>query len=277
MQENVVQFEPAIIDGILGHLYSCDSVVLDPHEFGWPIARRRRYTILRHRGKSGPAAAPLNMMSKLFLTDHLLETRDGEPAWDMFFIAGCSELRGELLWAASRPQTSWSGSISPESLDPRDAATFMNTLTDTEQKYLSEYRALPNAAGQIYQLNQNPSAVATMSSDSKMVTIIKNAGVLWSPDSIAMSQSQVCVRVRQSCSCVLLCRRMWRCRAKSVEHMQLMCSCAMYVDMKSTKSVYEYMTNVPRKSAVQSGATRTDDGLPHGKRFFSKASQSGPT
>ena len=193
IQENVPQFDPAIINDILGHLYTQDSIVLDPYELGWPIARRRRCTIPRHRGKSGPAAAPLNMLSKLFLSEPLIETREGEPAWDPFFVAGCSELRGELLWAASRPQTSWSGSTSSESLDPRDTTTFMSTLTSTEQKYLCEYRALPNASGQIYQLNQNPSAVATMSSDKKMLTLIKNAGVLWSLDSITML-----------CSCILL-------------------------------------------------------------------------
>ena len=199
MQENVPQFDPSILDGVLGHIYHHESSVLDPFDYGWPVARRRRYSVLRHRCKTGAAASPLNEMSRLFLRDQFKSNHSDEhaPAWDIFFVAGCSELRGELLWAASRPQTMWTGDMSPEALNPMNMDTFMQTLTDTEQTFLQEYRSLPDSIGQVYQLNQNPSVTATMSLQHRMVTLIKNAGILWYLASMISSHALMHAR----CSC----------------------------------------------------------------------------
>ena len=58
VQENVVAFATESIHDTLGDLYHVDQAVLDPFEFGWPIARRCKYTVLRHRAKSGPWPCP---------------------------------------------------------------------------------------------------------------------------------------------------------------------------------------------------------------------------
>ena len=52
VHENVQQFDPAALVAYLGCLYYVDSAVLNPEREGWPVARVRRYTILRHKFKT---------------------------------------------------------------------------------------------------------------------------------------------------------------------------------------------------------------------------------
>ena len=99
----------------------------------------------------------------------------------MFLIALPSELHAELLWAASRPSSGWRHAEEcARELDPLDDSTYgsyWQVLTSTETKFVDKYRQL--AAGQVYQINQNPDIMATFSEHAKMFTLIKNAGVLW--------------------------------------------------------------------------------------------------
>ena len=149
--------------------------------FSWPVARQRKYTLLRHKAKTGPMSTPLNLFSRLFLEADA-DAEDAEhdvPQWDIFFVAGPRELQGELLWAAGRPQSLWceestSNDDRPSPLNPDD---FFKVLTSTERGFLDKYRSI--APGQVYQLNQNPEVTGVISKDKNLATIIKNAGVLW--------------------------------------------------------------------------------------------------
>ena len=201
LQENVVSFVTDVIAAVLGRLYFIDQIVLDAKCLGWPVSRKRKYTLLRHRYKTGTMAQPLNVFSKLFLQDPV----DVQPAWQIFFVAGPRELREELLWAAQRPSSTWndspeSGLLVPAMCLERDGSEvnnsydgehgiFWQVLTDSERSKLRQFQKL--APGQIFQLNQDPDVTAPCSSNSHMFTIIKNAGVLWQLVSSVKYRSQV--------------------------------------------------------------------------------------
>ena len=183
LQENVVSFITSILSEVLGRKYHVDHIVIDAKCLGWPISRRRKYTILRHKLKCGAMSQPLNDFARIFLQDpNDVQNPQGEdlddevsPWWSIFFFAGPKELREELMWAASRPQSTWTGDT--DDLNPLDLKNFWRVLTATEQQVLEQYRAL--APGQCYQLNQNPEVTATTSTQRHMFTIIKNAGIIW--------------------------------------------------------------------------------------------------
>ena len=186
IQENVPSFPTDILQKVLGQVYFIDVVVLDPHAFGWPIARKRKFTLLRHRLKTGAVTQPLNMFCELFLREPPVQFADGRPAWEVFLVATPHELMEELLWAAGRPQASCGRDSQRDgdveagpALDPlcdRSDGSFWKVLTPAEQDFLQQYKA--TTPGQMYQLNQSPK-VAHPSDDAKMCTLIKNAGIMW--------------------------------------------------------------------------------------------------
>ena len=187
LQENVMGFVTDLFQELLGHLYYIQQAVIDPAELGWPIVRKRKFTLLIHKLKAGPIAQPLHAYSRLFLSAGY-EATAAHPSWEIFLVSGPRELRGELLWAAGRPQTSWGASDTQdedtlESLDPLDmtpCGSFWSTLTDSERKFLDGFR--DQGPGQVYQLNQNPEfSTSTVSDSERIFTLTKNNGILWSP------------------------------------------------------------------------------------------------
>ena len=190
-QENVPQFDESWLDLLLGDLYHIQWQILDPFTLGWPVARKRKYCLLRHKYKTGPFAMPLNEFSRRFLKQNqfllgTLSDRKDLPPWDCFFVARADELLAELKWAAGRPCSQWKlGHESRETpgdseLDPSDSSphgVFWQTLTDTEQKFLEGY--LSQERGMVVQLNQNPEITGVSSTFEKLATIVKNAGLLW--------------------------------------------------------------------------------------------------
>ena len=58
IQENVTSFPTDVLQRVLGKVYFIDVVLLDPNSFGWPIARKRKFTLLRHRLKTGAVTQP---------------------------------------------------------------------------------------------------------------------------------------------------------------------------------------------------------------------------
>ena len=52
VHENVRVFPGLVVLGnLLGDLYALDAAIVGPSDFGWPVARPRRYTVLLHRGR----------------------------------------------------------------------------------------------------------------------------------------------------------------------------------------------------------------------------------
>ena len=179
IQENVAGFITDVLQQAAGHLYDVQCVLLDPYQLGWPIGRVRKYTIMKHKIKAGYMRQPLSIFTHMFMRPPAPTCVDNMPAWDMFLIAGPRELEEELLWASQRPQSTWQDS-DDTSLDPLAARSFHQVLTSTEQTFLTKYQA--KAPSQVFQLNQNPDVMATVSETGRMFTIIKNAGLLWCLD-----------------------------------------------------------------------------------------------
>ena len=184
LQENVASFTTRIISDTLGHMYHVEQTLLDPRDYGWPVARVRKYTVLMHKAKTGAMRQPLNVFARLFHRSPIAEATSSAntPAWDIFLIAGPSELKQELMWAASRPHSSCKedSSSSGTELDPLDSTSngsFWQALTPSEQGFLQGYQL--KWPGQVFQLNQNPAVTATTSEQTHLATLIKNSGILW--------------------------------------------------------------------------------------------------
>ena len=112
IQENVQGFTTSVLADTMGHVYFFDQTTVDPLEYGWPITRVRKYTLMRHKLLTGPMSQPLHAYSRIFLTTHSDSSAATDPSWDQFMIAGPKELRSELLWACARPQSRWKDSES---------------------------------------------------------------------------------------------------------------------------------------------------------------------
>ena len=202
IQENVPAFATHVLAAVLGHMYHVDTALLDPFELGWPIVRKRRYTVLRHKTKTGAMTQPLHQWSRLFIRQYIPEDNGvdgvGVPDWDVFLVAGPVELREELLWAAGRSQSQWqwndtqetqetqddenhgNGNTQPARLNPLDPTPlgpFWRALNKGEQEHLELYRTL--SQGQVFQLNQDPDFGANISTARHLRTLIKNSGILW--------------------------------------------------------------------------------------------------
>ena len=195
VQENVESFNIMELQKMLGHMYHVDTedvACLTPEDYGWPVSRRRQWVIMRHRWKTTAASSPWNVFSKIFQAELWFSMYSDAlmsmvPAWDVFFCAEKGEIYAELLWAGSRPDSEAAGACPFTSLEEfvnacatepaavQDA--FMKALTSAEQTFLLDYRS--KRPGQAYALNQNPKASFVCSHQTKLKTLIKNAGLIW--------------------------------------------------------------------------------------------------
>jgi site-specific DNA-cytosine methylase len=109
IQENVADFTTNLLLQWLGHLYHIDVCILCPSACGWPVARRRKYTVLRHRYKTRCYETPFNIFSSLFSMSMFFGVHtwdeDIAPFWDVFFVASQEELLEEKQWGQSRPES----------------------------------------------------------------------------------------------------------------------------------------------------------------------------
>ncbi len=184
LHENVSGFCVNTLAKPLERWYDVESQILDAYAFGWPVSRKRRYTLLRHKLKSLPFRSPLTIFTKMFCrnlaTDHDDELENGcEPAWSCFMVATLDELQDEIKWASERPMSSAMLDLDSERphLSPLSGYSYHVCLTECEQGFLDKYeKQFPNCA---YSLNQNPDFGATHSSHRQLHCLIKNLGLLW--------------------------------------------------------------------------------------------------
>ena len=195
VQENVENFSTAELQKLLGHLYhldTSDAALLSPDQYGWPIARCRKWTILRHRYKTMAWAGPWSIFSKIFQCDMWFykyeEFAESLPAWDLFFCGSLDEMFDELVWASARPDSkATSEGCRFKTLeefrqayheDPAKVQeAFYRALTSSEETFLLEYQQ--RKPGQAYSLNQNPEVSATTSNARNLHTLIKNTTLVW--------------------------------------------------------------------------------------------------
>ena len=52
IHENVEEFEWTILQSLLGTIYWVYSTVMEAADLGWPVWRRRRWTMLVHKQKA---------------------------------------------------------------------------------------------------------------------------------------------------------------------------------------------------------------------------------
>lgn len=192
LHENVVQFQEQQLMKFLGHKYHVDSCCLNPSDYGFPVERGRKYTILRHKLKTKSWKMPWNVFTSIFQTTHLMgfSFPDDRPHWDVWFCACSYDLWKEYQWAANRPESRAKGStlkwdtfeaFQHDLEDPSKGSEvreeFDRCLTTVESNFLCTYRA--NNPGKAYSLNQNPEFSQTDSSFTSLHTVIRNAGIIW--------------------------------------------------------------------------------------------------
>ncbi|CAE7717129.1 unnamed protein product [Symbiodinium sp. CCMP2456] len=110
IQENVENFETELLERYLGQLYHISVECLSPDQYGFPILRPRKWSILRHKYKTSCWASPWSAFAKMFQSDmwfgaYARYISDQVPAWVVYFDASAEELFEELCWACSRPES----------------------------------------------------------------------------------------------------------------------------------------------------------------------------
>ena len=193
IQENVENFESDLLAIHLGDLFHISVELISPHQYGFPVLRPRKWTILRHKYKTNSWSSPWSAFAKMFQSDmwfgaYTAEISGQVPAWEVFFDTSPEDLFDELSWACSRPESRSKATGCPfESAEavkdallhrPQDVrAAFLNALTEVESTFLLHY--VSQRPGQAYSLNQNPQVTFTASSNDHLHTLIRNTGVLW--------------------------------------------------------------------------------------------------
>ena len=193
LQENVSSFPTRLLQQLLGGMYFVQECILNPAHFGFPVVRERKWVLLRHRYKTGAFSSPMNLFTYMFTQDRHPKhehTHTGIPAWDVYFAGKPEDMYQELLWACSRPESkakTTDGCSKFQSLAEFVQAyhtdfesvkdEFFRSLTETETRFLVEYRSL--APGMAYSLNQNPDSFANKSTPEHLQTLIRNGGILW--------------------------------------------------------------------------------------------------
>eukprot|EP00439_Symbiodinium_sp_Y106_P019951 s1554_g2.t1 len=183
-----------LLQQVLGDMYFVQECILNPAHFGFPVVRERKWVLLRHKYKTGAFSSPMNLFTYMFTQDRCPKhdyTRTGMPAWDVYFAGRPEDMYQELLWACSRPESkakTTDGCSKFQSLAEFVQAyhtdfesvkdEFFRSLTETETRFLVEYRSL--APGMAYSLNQNPDSFANKSTPEHLQTLIRNGGILWS-------------------------------------------------------------------------------------------------
>ncbi|CAK0796341.1 unnamed protein product [Prorocentrum cordatum] len=112
-QENVEHFPTELLSEYLGDLYFIDWVILDPRMHGWPCARARKWTMMRHRQKTLAMIHPLSQFLRRF---HRVCTYTWREYWflhryyDDATIGAITqhptvipdELQADLMWSQRR-------------------------------------------------------------------------------------------------------------------------------------------------------------------------------
>ena len=89
IQENVVAFDTGFMAGFLGSLYYLDVAVENSLDFGFPVRRERKWTIMRHKVKTLSQRHPLNVFTRMFY-------RVARCNWNAFLRSTPEEIQAEL-------------------------------------------------------------------------------------------------------------------------------------------------------------------------------------
>ena len=118
--------------------------------------------------------SPLNTFTRLF-------HRPCACSFEIFFFAEAEQLREDLAWAAGRKKSqarAMAVNVNVHEMDVSDPKAWMLGLTADETKHLDFY--VSKWPGRVCYLNQNPAVTAMKSTETKLNTMIKNVGAMWS-------------------------------------------------------------------------------------------------
>lgn len=179
VHENVPPFMVSILQDMLGDLYIVQTLILCPSVYGWPIARRRRITILLLRSELEACICPYDQCTEAL-------RRHCTYSWMEFLIASSKELMTELEWSENLP-TSVKHPAEFKSLgkDLRAIANeskWTRALSRESLEFLHGYRMLfSDKRVMACMLNQNPleHAEHLVGFHTTMFTLISNNPCLW--------------------------------------------------------------------------------------------------
>ncbi len=174
IHENVPGFDENIIAETLGAHYTICNVLSEPAHFGFPVARKRVYTVCVRKGVKQFASVEDTykaMFQRLRrVPDHwtavAAETTQGELLVEENRMRQCRKL--ESLPAGSRPTVDWS-----------------YLLTECQREYLRGYRSKwealhRNPVDALFNLGQNPTERPCHTTHEGFVpTLTHTAGKLW--------------------------------------------------------------------------------------------------
>lgn len=143
------------------------TVIEDSSDFGFPVTRRRKWTHMRHKVKSGPLRMPLNTFTKLFY-------RTSNITFMHLFCATKDILQNELAVACQRNDVKYQA---PITLD--QPHSFERCLTVDELCNLEMYRC--HWPGRAWSLNQSVGRgfEATSSEKGRLQAVIRNCHYIW--------------------------------------------------------------------------------------------------
>lgn len=170
VHENSDRFTVATLEKVFGKRYAVQSIVLCPTELGWPVRRRRRWSVLIHRSRLLQATVSLENCVSLF-------HRACACSFTEFFVATEEELLWELGWMWGRPKAGSKLANAPLPTDPT-SEHFWEALTEAERTNLASYEA--EGKDKVCMLNQmHAKGRGVTSGATTLHTLIKNTGVQW--------------------------------------------------------------------------------------------------
>ncbi|CAK0846791.1 unnamed protein product, partial [Prorocentrum cordatum] len=173
LHENSHRFDVEILRQLLGKTYIIFSHVVEPPEFGWPVRRQRRFTLLLHKTFVMEARSTLANTIPLFY-------RTLRCTLDQFCIADAAELKAELEWARNRPLSRARGvPVTDADLIPSSRA-FLDSLTTWELENLREYQRGSPTPFVCHNLSQDAKKDRGWSSTECFLSaVIRNPQVIW--------------------------------------------------------------------------------------------------
>eukprot|EP00959_Pyramimonas_sp_CCMP1952_P364532 7633657-Pyramimonas_sp.AAC.2 len=135
VHENSDHFNIEILESAFSDMYVISSTIICPSQFGWPIRRKRRWTLLLHKRSVALTHCTLDNVIALVVKPRVC-------TWHVFMVATDEDVESELRWSASRPASQWSTLREPMGPDYAvQLGDHRAALTSEEESFLSQYEA----------------------------------------------------------------------------------------------------------------------------------------
>ena len=168
--ENVEQFPVQIVHDMFQHLYDVSSVVLCGTNFGKPVRRRRRYTLLVLRSRA-TLSRPLSSVTDFH------RPRSPDHTWHNYKCAVRGEQLAELRWAYGRKTNTAVTKLDTVSEFTREH--WHNALLPAEQERLRNYLSGHDCSKSVISVGQDPLVSPTYSGAQVLHCITRSCHIMW--------------------------------------------------------------------------------------------------